>query len=231
MEDEDMKKQIIVLLTVALMVMMTSCGSGTTSSDENSGGKFDQYKAGKYVEIMESGTYYLECTAYVTGIEETSNVETSMKMAVDGKNSSVEIIVPGFDFPVRILTVDGKLYYINDDEKSYAIMDGETTIDPEDTGIFDYEGIKYGSDGKGAISALAGVDTNQYDYEEFTVGTGEDKTVARYYFKGDNLYAIEVTAGEVSSAMVINELTQTVPDGLIEMPSGYKSVELASFFQ
>ncbi len=226
-----MKKQMLMLLMVFLLAIMTSCGSGTESSDEDSGGKFDQYKAGKYVEIMESGTYYLDCTAYVTGIAEVSNVETSMKMAVDGKNSSVEIVVPGFDLPVRIVTLDGKSYYINDDEKSYAAIDGETTIDPEDTGIFDYEGIKYGSDGKGAISALAGVDDNQYDYEEFNAGTGDDKTVARYYFKGDNLYAIEVTVGEVSSAMVINELTQTVPDGLIEMPSGYKSVELASFFQ
>lgn len=221
-----MKKKLLVLLAVLLLATLTACGGGaeddgnTPGTDE--GGKFDNYKSGEFVEIMESGTYYLDCSAFVSGIE------TSMKMAVDGSDSSVE--VSGIGFPVRMLTLDGKMYYMNDDKKVYMVMEGEETPDPVDNGIFDYSGIEFGDNGNGPISDLAGIDDNSYDYEEFSIGTGDEEAIVRYYFKGDNLYAIEAKMGGMGSTMVINELTKDIPDGLMEMPSDYQLVDATGFF-
>jgi len=221
-----MKKKLLVLLAVLLLATLTACGGGsedegnTPGTDE--GGKFDNYKSGEFVEIMESGTYYLDCSTFVSGIE------TTMKMAVDGADSSVE--VSGIGFPVRMLTLDGKMYYMNDEKKVYMVMEGEETPDPVDNGIFDYSGIEFGADGNGPISDLAGIDDSSYDYEEFNMGTDSEQVVVRYYFKGDNLYAIEVKMGGVGSTMVINELTKDIPDGLMETPAGYELVDETTFF-
>lgn len=221
-----MKKRFLALLTVMLIATLTACGGGTEDKDNNTGtdegGKFDSYKSGKFVEIMESGTYYLDSSTFVSGIE------TSMQIAVDGSDSSVA--VSGIGFPVRMLTLDGKTYYMNDDKKVYMVMEGEEVPDPADNGIFDYSGIEFGANGNGPISDLAGIDDNSYDYEEFNVGTGEEMAVVRYYFKGDNLYAIEAKMGGVGSTMVINELTKDIPDGLMEMPSDYELVDATGFF-
>jgi hypothetical protein len=225
-EDENMKNKLWALLVVLLLATLTACGGGSEDKDKDpgtdEGGKFDNYKSGEFVEIMESGTYYLDCSAYVTGIE------TSMKMAVDGADNSIE--VSGIGFPVRMLTLDGKMYYMNDEKKVYMMIEGEEVPDPVDSGILDYEGIEFGKNGNGTISDLAGIDDNAYDYEEFNVGTGEDTAVVRYYFKDDNLYAIEVKMGEVGSTMVINQLTKNIPAGLMEMPSGYTLVDATEFF-
>jgi hypothetical protein len=221
-----MKKRLLMLVVVLLLATLTACGGGSEDKDSNKGtdegGKFDNYKSAEFVEIMESGTYYLDYSAYVSGIE------SSMKMAVDGSNSSVEI--SGIGFPVRILTLDGKMYYINDDKKVYMLMEGEEVPDPVDSGIFDYSGIEFGADGSGSISDLAGIDDNSYDYEEFNMGTGDEEAIVRYYFKGDNLYAIEVKMGGVGSTMVINELSKDIPEGLMEMPSDYELVDATGFF-
>lgn len=221
-----MKKKIVILLVILLLAMLTACGGGSKDNDNNKGtdegGKFDNYKSGEFVKIMESGTYYLDCSAYVAG------VKTSMKMAVAGKDSSVAIT--GIGFPVRVLTLDGKTYYMNDDKKIYMMMEGAETSDLVDSGVFDYSGIEFSANGKGTISDLTGIDDNAYDYEEFKAGTGENAAVVRYYLKSDNLYAIEVKVGKVSTTMVINELTKDIPDGLMKMPSGYKLVDATGFF-
>lgn len=221
-----MKNRLLALLAVLLLATLTACGGGTEDKDNNpgtdEGGKFDNYKSGAFVEIMESGTYYLDCTAYVMGIE------TFMKMAVDGKDSSVE--VSGIGFPVRMLTMDGKMYYMNDEKKVYMVLEGEEAPEPAENGVFDYEGIEFGKNGNGPVSDLAGIDDNSYDYEEFTVEGDGEAVVVRYYFKGDNLYAIEVKVDDVGSTMVINELTKDIPDGLMEMPSDYELVDATGFF-
>jgi len=221
-----MKKRLLALLVVLLLATLTACGGGTEDKDDNTGmddgGKFDNYKSGEFVEIMASGTYYLDYTAYVNGIE------SSMKVAVDGTDASVE--VSGIGFPVRMLTIDGKMYYMNDDKKVYMVFEGSETPDPVESGIFDYSGIEFGTDGSGAINDLAGIDDNVYDYEEFSTGTGEETAVVRYYFKGDNLYAIEVKMNGVGSTMVINELSNKIPEGLMDLPSGYELVDATGFF-
>lgn len=224
-----MKKLILYLMLALMLVLMTACGgsadNGGNGEDNPGGGdtgKFDDFKAGSYVEIMESGTYYMDTTAYVMGIE------TAMVMAVDGKDMSIKM--SGIGFPIRVLMLDGEAYYLNDDKKVYMLMPDAEVPEPEQTGVFDYSGIEFGKDGNGPVSGLAGVDDNSYDYEEFTVTEDGTEATVRYYFKGDNLYAMEMTTdGEVAMTFVINGFSGDIPAGLLELPSDYEEVDATEF--
>lgn len=215
-----MKKRLFASLLVVLLAILTACGG--ISDDTKNSGKFDQYRAGDFVEIMASGTYYLNFTLYMLGAKAT------FIMAVDGNDSSVE--VDGVNLPTRMLIFNGTFYYINDEQKKILAVEGEVDEDVVDVGFFDYSDIAYSTDGNGTIADLAGIDDNAYDYEEFTAGTGENMVLVRYYFKGDNLYAMLIKTGEICQTMVIHALTNDIPDGLIEIPSGYKMVDAMGFY-
>jgi hypothetical protein len=214
-----MKKKLLTSLAIVLLATLTACGGG--SLDDESG-KFDSYKSGEFVEIIESGTYYIYYTSYILGAEAT------IKMAVDGDDSSMEVDRVGLS--VRALTYNGTLYYINDEEKKIFAVESEVDEDIVRPGDFDYSGITYRNAGNGAISDLAGIDDNTYDYEEFIAGSGENEFLARYYLKGDSLYVIQTEMEEVWQTMVIHKLSKDIPDGLIAMPSGYKMVDAMGFF-
>lgn len=215
-----MKNKLLVLLIISLMLTLSAC-SGVTKDTKNSG-KFDQYRAGSYVEAMESGTFYMNFTDYIMGAEAT------IITAVDGNNNSVEVDSVGL--PIRVLTLNGTIYYINDEEKKIFAVEGEVDENVFQPVAFDYSGITFLTEGKGVISALSGYDDNAYDYEEFSVGTGETEVMVRYYLKGDNLYVIQTNLGEVWQTMIINEFSKEIPDGLLEIPSGYKMVDAMGFY-
>lgn len=214
-----MKNILLTLLVVILLTTLTACGGGTTD-DETA--KFDQYKSGEYVEIMESGTYYMHYTSHVLGSEVT------IKMAVDGDDSSVEIDRVGLY--IRVLTYNGTLYYINDEEKKVFTVESDVDEEVVRPGGFDYSGITFRNAGNGAIAELAGIDDNAYDYEEFTAGSGENEVLVRYYLKGDSLYAIQTEMWDVWETMVIHELSKDIPEDLIKPPTGYKMVDAMGFF-
>jgi hypothetical protein len=215
-----MNKILMMLLTILILATLTACGRDADKSGDS--GKFDQYRAGEYVEIMESGTYYIDSISYILGSG------TTIKMAVDGNSSSVEI--GGVNLPFRILTLNDTFYYINDDEKKITAVESNLDEDVARAGVFNYTGITFSTNGNGAIPDLAGIDDNVYDYEEFTVGTGDNMDLIRYYFKGDNLYAIRTKMTGVYLTMVIKELSKDIPEGLLELPSGYKVVDAMGFF-
>jgi len=214
-----MKRKLLTSIAILFLTTLTACG-GSTADDKT--GEFDNYKSGAFIEIMESGTYYMHYTSYVLGTEAT------IKMAVDGDDSSVEIDRVGLF--IRVLTYNGTLYYINDEEKKIFAVESEWDEEAVRNGVFDYSGIAFRNAGKGSIAELAGIDDNAYDYEEFIAGSGENEVLVRYYLKGDNLYAIQTEMGEVWQTMVINELSKDIPEDLIKPPTGYKMVDAMGFF-
>ena len=222
-------KKLILYLTLALgLALLAGCGQSGDGGDgkDNPGGdetgKFSAYKAGSYVAAMESGTYYMDATVYVAGIS------SGMAIAVDGTDISVEM--GGLGVPIRVLILDGKAYYLNDDKKVYMVMPEAEVPDPEDTGVYDYTGIKFSKEGNGPIAGMAGVDDKSYDYEEFSITENGTEAVVRYYFKGDDLYAMEMTTGdEIAITFVINDFSGNIPAGLLELPSDYTEVDETGF--
>jgi hypothetical protein len=214
------------MLAVLLFATLTACSGGSEESKDKTGsegsGSVTKYEESQYAKIMMSGTYYLDCGVYVAG------VKTPMKMAVDGKNSCVQ--VTGTGYPFRIITLDGKVYMVNDENKTYAVSEDAASPDVTGEGIVDYSKMKYETKGTAAVSELMGIDDNTYGYEEYGIA-GEDQAIKiRFYLKEDNLYAIEVTYGETGSAMVINELTEQIPAGFMEVPGSYKKTDASTFF-
>ena len=220
-----MNRKILTLSVILLLAMLTACGGAKDKGnnvDNNGSGAYDKYKSAPFVEMMVAGTYYIDSTVYLEGAPAT------IKMAVDGSNSSVEVI--GLPTPMRALVINGKMYYVNDEKRQYMMVDSKKVTDPRDIGIFDYKGMKYKSSGNGIISDLTGVDGNTYDYEEFTTGTVVKAMTVRYYFKSDKLYAIQVKTGGAGTTMVINQMTKDIPGGLVNLPTGYKMMDATNFF-
>lgn len=226
-----MNKKILALLAVLLLAMLTACGGGSNDKDGNTGnngsGRFDDYKAGAYVEMLVAGTYYMDGIVYMSGLDADWGKAT-IKMAVDGLEGSVEII--GMGDPIRMLMLDRKMYYLNDEKKVYMVREDQKELDPASMDIFDYTDIKYSTEGSGTIPGLTGVDDKAYAFEEFRVGTGEKSLLLRFYFNGESMHALEIKAGEIGNILVINKLTRDIPDGLIALPSEYKIVDAMSFF-
>lgn len=223
-----MKKLILYLTLVLGLALLAGCGQSGDGGDgkDNPGGdetgKFSAYKAGSYVAAMESGTYYMDATVYVAGIS------SGMAIAVDGTDISVEM--GGLGVPIRVLILDGKAYYLNDDKKVYMVMPDAQVPLPEQTGVLDYTGIAFGKDGTGPVAGLAGVDDNAYAFEEFTVTENGTEASIRYYFKGNDLFAMEMTTGEdVAMTFVINGFSDEIPAGLMELPADYAEVDQAGF--
>jgi hypothetical protein len=219
------KKKIVTLSVILLLAMLTACGGAKDKGnnvDNNGSGAYDKYKAGPYVEMMVAGTYYIDSTVYIKGAPAT------IKMGVDGANSSVEVV--GLPNPMRVLTINGRMYYVNDENRNYMMVDSKEATNPKDLGIPDYAGMKYKASGSGTISDLTGIDSKKYDYEEFVAGAGAKAMTVRYYFKADKLYAIQEKIGEAGSTMVINQMTKDIPEGVVNLPSGYKMVDAMGFF-
>ena len=98
-----MRKWMVMLLTLVMVLGFTACGGGSNGENDQGSGSdpLDGTKSGKYVEIMESGTYYMDMAYYMDG------VSYNMILIADGENSSVQMDLFGFD--MRVLRKNYKL--------------------------------------------------------------------------------------------------------------------------
>ncbi len=228
-----MKQKILVfmlLLAAVLAGVLAGCSKeekGPDALEEPQEGAvtdpYQDYQAGSYARIMAGGTYYMECSYYVMGIESV------MRMAVRGAQS--DVTVGGIGFPVRIILKDGKAYTLNEEKKVYTVsaLSSEPAASQEN-GLFDYSGLAFSQKGQSAISALEGTDGASYPYEEFLAGTGGERIRVRYYFKGDALYAVEIQGAGTPVAMVIKTLTAAIPPGMLEIPGDFRETDPSGLF-
>lgn len=167
--------------------------------------------AKSYAEMLCSGKYYIDCTAVIEF--EGMTLENPMLIAVEGENSSISVSsdLSGAMVTMRTLTLDGEVYVINDEQRSYMQVDVSHTAGGLNT---DFSELEYAGSEKGSFCG------DEHDCERFSCG---DDTV-RLFFENGALIGItrSIPDGEIDETVLkINGVSQNIPDRLIAMPLGY----------
>lgn len=228
-----MKQLKIILQIVIFAILLTACSernlglssssvssavSGSPSqsdaqSAESSAPVFQasESTAERYVDILRSGTYYIDCTAVVEF--EGMQIENPMLIAVRDGNSSISVSsdLSGALVTIRTLVYDGNVYQVNDTQRSYMQIDSEQSANS-----FDVD-----------FSELRSVGENTGDFLGQTLPCAEygrgDQTV-RFFFDGNMLLGMtqSITDEEASKiTLKINGMSANLPDHLVELPIGY----------
>ncbi len=202
-------------------------GKDSDSKDKKkSSGKFKDYASGKYAELMSSGEYYIEYTAYVWGIEGSS------KTAVDGTNSSSISEMMGYS--TWSLILDGYQYDIDMAQKIYTkteVADIEATLDGMQVDYSDMEFVESSNGEIPGMSEVSDFENGNYDYDEFQIVMNmgaEDSVIPvpiRFYMDGNDLYAIWTQTMGIDSVMIIESISEDVPAEMFELPDDYSEVD------
>lgn len=228
-------KKIIVLLTAALLLAGCSernlekkpqnSESGQSSSsqiessepvkEENSTPEKKENKtlklAESYAEMLSSGKYYIDCVAVIE--YEGMTLTNPMLIAVEGENSSISVSsdLSGTMQTIRTLTVDGNVYMVNDEQRSYTQVDGAMSANSFNTDFAEMECVGEGREK---------FDGEELDFIEFACG--EDSV--KLFFADERLVGMtrSIAQGDVNETVLkINGISQNIPDRLTAMPLGY----------
>ena len=229
-----MKKFLIILLALAMLCTFAACDNAQPVVDpnvvdddvpavngtvDNAAAPLDGRLAGQYAEMMMNGHYYMESTSYVMGMEFSTIV------AVDGENS--DSIGNAFGYQTRTLILDGIIYNIDETNKTYTATPVDTATETTNNN-YDYTNMEYTSSGNSAITGLEEIDTNSYDYEEYTCtidANGSTMTIPlRFYMNDGNLYAIQLSAMGIDTVMIITTMSADIPADMLQLPEGYTEV-------
>ena len=219
-----MKKVFLVMGALAVMglaaVSCASTGGGAGSS--GSGGA----QAGEKVFVDDSGfaggpagswdwmmgsKYYMRYTALIVSGREASIMKGVV--AMDGKQiaTATEGKQDGKDFKARMISDGEKVYVIDDASK--MIISGSMNMAQA---VEDFSQVTKTGEGVGTING------RELPYEEYREeGSGG---TTRVYQKDGGLYAIESFEGRNRSIMIIEQLSNTIPAGIFDMPSGYTRI-------
>ena len=239
------KKVLIFILAITILFTFAACSNEeeqvpTEKSDEAEGTQIDQFAglaSADYAKLMRSEKFYLTYTMYTMGMD----FEGSQAVA-DGKTASK---VDMFGTEMFTIVDDGVMYDIDTESQTYTV----TELKEEEKSNYetDYTDLVYVDSGNSTITSLvdAGVDSESYDYDEFVIDielsamdeedladlqeAGIDTTgklTIRYYLNKDgSLYAIVSTIMDVESVMVIHQLTDQIPDDMLDIPAEYVEAE------
>lgn len=194
-----------VLPVLVLLLLLASCGKG------------DEHKSYETIKLLQGDTYYYEGKFYDGSDLDGYNI----KMAVRG---SAFVIVftdeKGAELG-RSLKIDGKGYYVDTEDKEYA---RDTYYDSV---TFAYSEMTFLESGTAEIAALKGVDEAEYPYEKYETAYGAEKGVIYFYYKGDNLYAIQenfvdAAGSDISEVVVINKISSETSKDWFDIPEDYK---------
>lgn len=221
-----MKKLLLVMLTLALIFAFAACGDKDPATDQpgDSEGPLvnSDLASAEYAQMMQSGTYYMESTAYVMGMAVASTT------AVDGKNSDSRNDFMGT--ATRTLILDGNLYNIDEATQTYYAVPIDASTE---TAATDYGDMSYVGKGNDVIPGFSDVDANSYNYEEYQVTIDADgetlEMPLRYYFKDGSLYVIYSNLMGIDSIMQITKISKDIPAGMLTLPEGYTEVTMPSY--
>lgn len=185
----------------------------------------------KFMDIVESGTYYLNMTA------QSSGTSMTMGMAKDGDKVYLDLGEMGSMIGYNKLISNGKKMYIlvDADKTAYESPVDESVLSSFEsifTDTFQDSGLTYVSTGTGKFNG------KNYTYEEYTQAGATDgnssavegagKTTVKYFFDDNVIIGNESTNGTNKSTTLI-DLKTTVDSSLFEVPAGYKVKDINEF--
>lgn len=199
----------------------SSSAADTTSSDkENASAESTEIgdRLGKlsksYIEIMESGNYYMAFRSTTTF--EGEMMESETMMTVSGDRTAMQS--KSADTETEMVMMDGNIYMIDHVSKTVIVMpqttaEGDETLPemPESSEPVEVDDIEY--IGSGEEDGLV--------YEEYRTEGG---TQIFYYFDGSDLKKIKTIDESFESIMEILELSDNVSEDAFEIPSDYQQV-------
>lgn len=167
-----------------------------------------------YIDIMESGTYYMAFRSTTTFEGEVMESETAM--AISGEETSIHSTSAEMD--TTILMMEGNTYMIDHISKTVMVLPVSVTEDeasvpeiPESSEPVEVDGIEYIGSGK----------EDGLVYEEYRTESG---TQIFYYFDGSDLKRIKTIDEGFESVMEILELSDNIPDDAFEIPTDYQQL-------
>lgn len=199
----------------------SSSAAVTTSSDkENASAESTEIgdRLGKlsksYIEIMESGNYYMAFRSTTTF--EGEMMESETMMTVSGDRTAMQS--KSADTETAMVMMDGNIYMIDHVSKTVIVMpqttaEGDETLPemPESSEPVEVDDIEY--IGSGEEDGLV--------YEEYRTEGG---TQIFYYFDGSDLKKIKTIDESFESIMEILELSDNVSEDAFEIPADYQQV-------
>ena len=199
----------------------SSSAADTTSSDkENASAESTEIgdRLGKlsksYIEIMESGNYYMAFRSTTTF--EGEMMESETMMTVSGDRTAMQS--KSADTETAMVMMDGNIYMIDHVSKTVIVMpqttaEGDETLPemPESSEPVEVDDIEY--IGSGEEDGLV--------YEEYRTEGG---TQIFYYFDGSDLKKIKTIDEPFESIMEILELSDNVSEDAFEIPADYQQV-------
>lgn len=198
-----------------------------------------------YIDIVKDGKYYMELSVDTSSLttSETSNMPKELKMVIgaDSKNQKMYI---DMGYPImgfqKIVITDGKQWMLDDTSKTAYFTetsdDIKTTLDNMTSGLMgSTENINYVSDsienfnGKECYAVVYNVKSTVSLAEGVSM-SGDTSTEQTYYFDKETqkLVGMKVKMSSNETAIVVNELTATIPDNLFAIPSDYKKSDISS---
>lgn len=167
-----------------------------------------------YIDIMESGTYYMSFRSTTTLDGEVMESETAM--SISGEKTSIHSTSAEMD--TTILMMEGNTYMIDHISKTVMVLPVSVTEDeaavpeiPESSEPVEVDGIEYIGSGK----------EDGLVYEEYRTESG---TQIFYYFDGSDLKKIKTIDEGFESVMEILELSDNIPDDAFEIPTDYQQL-------
>ena len=199
----------------------SSSAADTTSSDkENASAESTEIgdRLGKlsksYIEIMESGNYYMAFRSTTTFEGEMMESETMMTVSGD----RIAMQSKSADTETAMVMMDDNIYMIDHVSKTVIVMpqttaEGDETLPemPESSEPVEVDDIEY--IGSGEEDGLV--------YEEYRTEGG---TQIFYYFDGSDLKKIKTIDESFESIMEILELSDNVSEDAFEIPADYQQV-------
>lgn len=199
----------------------SSSAADTTSSDKETASAESTEigdRLGKlsksYIEIMDSGNYYMAFRSTTTF--EGEMMESETMMTVSGDRTAMQS--KSADTETALVMMDGNIYMIDHVSETVIVMpqttaEGDETLPemPESSEPVEVDDITY--IGSGEEDGLV--------YEEYRTEGG---TQIFYYFDGSDLKKIKTIDESFESIMEILELSDNVSEDAFEIPADYQQV-------